>query len=77
VDVDGLNATVWAYNWDVIVNLDNIENATSSFITVLSDLFLDYIPHYDKVLKLKDMPWFHGGIKRAILIEGIKCTEKW
>jgi hypothetical protein len=66
VYVDGLNATVSAYSWDVIVNLDNIENATSSFITALNDLFLDYIPHHDKLSKSKDMPWFHGGIKRAI-----------
>jgi membrane peptidoglycan carboxypeptidase len=46
--------------------LDDVDIATRAFTEHLFHIFQSNIPHRDKVIKPKDMPWFNKNIKTAI-----------
>ncbi len=40
------------------------------FVNTLTEILETHIPHYDKIIKTKDMPWFTPAIKKAV---NVRC----
>jgi hypothetical protein len=58
-----LQTLIWPLT---IFNLGNPDDICSQFLQALSSIFVNHIPHVDKVVKPSDMPWFNTTIKKAI-----------
>lgn len=65
-NMETLNHAVSEFDWDTIFVSDDPETICVGFVEALSSIFHDHIPHFDKNIKPKDMPWFKKDIKTAI-----------
>jgi hypothetical protein len=65
-NTEALNLAIRNYDWDSILSIDDANIMATTFSNNLFEIFNSFIPHYDKVLKSNDGPWFHQRIKTAI-----------
>ena len=63
---EALNNAINTHDWASIFRINDIELMTSTFTIQLLELFQTHIPHYEKVIKPTDMPWFNQNIKVAV-----------
>jgi hypothetical protein len=75
VDPDNVNTAVNDFDWDSILDIGIPNEVSQRFTGALLSILVSHIPHYDKVCKPIDMPWFNSGIRRAIN-KRTKCYRK-
>jgi hypothetical protein len=58
------------FNWDLILENRDVHVACRLFTESIVSTFTTYIPHYNKVVKAKDVPWLSRNLKHAI---NVRC----
>ena len=65
-DREGLKAAVNNFDWDTLLDGEDLDLITTNFTNTLFRLFSQFIPNKQIKIRTNDEPWFNDNIKRSI-----------